>query len=89
MRKISGNVQLEVTLLDGTRTATERIAQVMFASDGDACQFVELMARGELLETPDACSVFAYSSDYPGVWAEAYDEGNGPVVMSGTHEDDA
>jgi len=89
MRKASGNVQLEVTHLDGRCTVTERVAEVMFASDGDAREFLESVARAELLETPDACSVLARTSAYPGVWAEAYDEGYGPVVASGTDEDDA
>ena len=85
--KASGNIQLEITYLDGQRAVDRPFTAVVFESVDDAREILETVARDTLAELPGACSVLARTSAYPGLWAEAYDEGDGPVVTSGTDED--
>jgi len=89
MRKASGNIELEITYLDGERMIERPLTGAVFESEDDARGSLERLACDTLTETPDACSVLARTSAYPGVWAEAYDQGDGPIVASGTDEDDA
>ncbi|HEY8554993.1 MAG TPA: hypothetical protein VIL43_10690 [Burkholderiales bacterium] len=81
--KAAGNVRIEITHLDGRCTVATPIAAIAFDDEEDARGFLEDVAFQELRETRDACSVVAYTSAYPEVWAEAYDQGDGVVVMSG------
>lgn len=82
--KASGNIRLFITTLDGATVVVEEVPCTVFDSPSDALETLESVARDALFERSQACSVLARTSAYPELWAEAYDEGDGPVVTSGT-----
>lgn len=87
--KASGNIELTITYIDGATAVVEEAAWTAFDSPSDALETLQSVARDALFERPQACSVVARTSAYPELWAEAYDEGYGPVVTSGTGDEDA
>lgn len=87
--KASGNIELEIVYLDGQRAVDTPFTAVVFDGEDDARERLESLARDTLTELPGACAVIARTSAYPGLWAEAYDEGDGPMVASGTDEEAA